>query len=96
MKWAHFGASWVIMSEPVLKYTPACVPYGALAAALLSGLSLTVSEDSTLARDAPATLTLPSGYVTRMRSCVARTPRSASEGGSHALQRALSLRETLF
>jgi bacterioferritin-associated ferredoxin len=85
-KGAHQGAS-VIMSEPVLKYTPACVPYGALAAALLSGLSLTASEDSTLARDAPATLTLPSGYVPRAKrrrahamgrglgSCCALCPR---------------------
>ena len=83
---ANLGAS-AIMSEPVLKYTPACVPYGALAAALLSGLSLTASEDSTLARDAPATLTLPSGYVPRAKrrrahamgrglgSCCALCPR---------------------
>jgi hypothetical protein len=51
------------MAAPSIKYNPAVVPYGALAAALARGLTLTHEEDSKLARDAPPTLTLPSGCV---------------------------------
>ena len=51
------------MAAPSIKYNPAVVPYGALAAALARGLTLTHEEDSKLPRDAPPTLTLPSGCV---------------------------------
>ena len=44
-----------------LKYSPACIPYGALAAALARGLTLSTEEDAKLPRDAPPTLTLPTG-----------------------------------
>ena len=44
-----------------LKYSPACIPYGALAAALARGLTLSAEEDAKLPRDALPTLTLPTG-----------------------------------
>ena len=71
-----------------LKYSPACVPYGALAAALARGLTLSTEEDTKLPRDAPPTLTLPTGCVplpcstralhaTAARSLSARVTRRA-------------------
>jgi hypothetical protein len=66
------------MAAPSIKYNPAVVPYGALAAALARGLTLTHEEDSKLPRDAPPTLTLPSGYVLTPRT----PPRTAA--GTHS------------
>ena len=58
-----------------LKYSPACVPYGALAAALARDLTLSAEEDAKLPRDAPPTLSLPTGCA---------PPSSCSHRALHA------------
>lgn len=45
------------------------VPYGPLAVALLRGADLAPKPDATMARDAPALMTFPSGCASVTRAC---------------------------
>jgi hypothetical protein len=50
-------------SAPVLTFNSSMPPFGILAAAKLGDLELDIKPEDKMARDAPITLTFPSGCV---------------------------------
>lgn len=50
-------------SAPILTFNSSMPPFGILAAAKLGGVELDLKPEDKTSRDAPITLTFPSGYV---------------------------------